>query len=100
MVRSAGMDGAYGTRWLKAVAKITDADELLTFFDPAEHWLHLKTSNPIESSFSAVRLRATTSRNSSPTSTPITSRRHRSPCEPDSSPPTTKSTASRSGVDA
>src|SRR5215217_3378700 len=39
----------YGTKWPKAVAKITDdAEELLTFYDfPAEHWLHLKTSNPI-----------------------------------------------------
>ena len=49
----------YGTKWPKAVAKITnDAEELLTFFDfPAEHWLHLKTSNPIESTFASVRLR-------------------------------------------
>jgi putative transposase len=49
----------YGTKWPKAVAKITDdAEELLCFFDfPAEHWLHLKTSNPIESTFSSVRLR-------------------------------------------
>jgi putative transposase len=49
----------YGVKWPKAVAKITDdADELLTFFDfPAEHWQHLKTSNPIESTFSTVRLR-------------------------------------------
>jgi putative transposase len=49
----------YGTKWPKAVAKITDdAEELLCFFDfPAEHWLHLKTSNPIESTFATVRLR-------------------------------------------
>ncbi len=49
----------YGVKWPKAVAKITDdADELLCFFDfPAEHWQHLKTSNPIESTFSTVRLR-------------------------------------------
>ena len=49
----------YGTKCPKAVAKITDdAEELLTFFDfPAEHWGHLKTSNPIESTFSTVRLR-------------------------------------------
>jgi putative transposase len=49
----------YGAKWPKAVAKITDdAEELLCFFDfPAEHWLHLKTSNPIESTFSSVRLR-------------------------------------------
>jgi putative transposase len=49
----------YGVKWPKAVAKITgDAEELLCFYDfPAEHWLHLKTSNPIESTFSTVRLR-------------------------------------------
>jgi putative transposase len=51
--------GDYGVKWPKAVAKVTDdADELLAFFDfPAEHWQHLKTSNPIESTFSTVRLR-------------------------------------------
>jgi putative transposase len=39
----------YGTKWPKAVAKVTDdAEALLCFFDyPAEHWQHLKTSNPI-----------------------------------------------------
>jgi transposase-like protein len=49
----------YGAKWPRAVAKITDdAEELLCFFDfPAEHWVHLKTSNPIESTFSTVRLR-------------------------------------------
>lgn len=31
---------------------------MLTFFDfPAEHWIHLKTTNPIESTFATVRLR-------------------------------------------
>jgi putative transposase len=41
------------------VAKITDdTEELLTFFVySAEHWGHLKTSNPIESTFATVRLR-------------------------------------------
>ena len=41
------------------VARITDdAEEPLCFFDfPAEHWVHLKTSNPIESTFSTVRHR-------------------------------------------
>lgn len=35
-----------------------DREALLTFFDfPAEHWIHLRTSNPIESSFATVRLR-------------------------------------------
>ncbi|HEX6328087.1 MAG TPA: IS256 family transposase [Jiangellaceae bacterium] len=49
----------YGTKWPKAVAKIVDdLDVLLTFFDfPAEHWIHLKTTNPIESTFATVRLR-------------------------------------------
>jgi putative transposase len=49
----------YGAKWPKAVAKITDdAEALLCFFDfPAEHWLHLKTSNPIESTFATIRLR-------------------------------------------
>jgi transposase-like protein len=49
----------YGVKWPKAVAKVVDdAEELLCFFDfPAEHWQHLKTSNPIESTFSTVRLR-------------------------------------------
>jgi putative transposase len=49
----------YGLKWPKAVAKVTgDQDALLTFFDyPAEHWLHLRTTNPIESAFSPVRAR-------------------------------------------
>jgi putative transposase len=49
----------YGAKWPKAVAKITDDQEaLLTFYDyPAEHWLHLRTTNPIESTFSPVRAR-------------------------------------------
>jgi hypothetical protein len=44
-------------------------------------------------------LTADTCTTSSPTSTPITSRRQRWPCEPVSSPPTTRSTASRPGID-
>jgi transposase-like protein len=49
----------YGAKWPKAVAKVVDDKEaLLTFFDyPAEHWLHLRTTNPIESTFSPVRAR-------------------------------------------
>ena len=49
----------YGAKWPKAVAKIVDDIEpLLAFYDfPAEHWLHLKTTNPIESTFATVRLR-------------------------------------------
>jgi transposase-like protein len=42
-----------------AVAKIVDdADVLLEFYKyPAEHWIHLRTTNPIESTFATVRLR-------------------------------------------
>ena len=49
----------FGTKWPKAVAKITDdLDVLLSFYDyPAEHWIHLRTTNPIESTFATVRLR-------------------------------------------
>ena len=50
---------AYGAKWPKAVKKVTDeTDELLAFYDfPAEHWDHLRTSNPIESVFATVRHR-------------------------------------------
>jgi transposase-like protein len=49
----------YGAKWPKAVAKITEhLDVLLAFYDyPAEHWVHLRTTNPIESTFATVRLR-------------------------------------------
>jgi putative transposase len=49
----------YGSKWPKAVAKVVDDKEaLLAFLDyPAEHWLHLRTTNPIESTFSPVRAR-------------------------------------------
>lgn len=51
--------GLYGAKFAKAVAKIADdLDDLLTFYDfPAEHWVHLRTSNPIESTFATVRHR-------------------------------------------
>jgi putative transposase len=49
----------YDAKWAKAVAKITDDfDVLLAFYnDPAEHWIHLRTTNPIDSTFTTVRLR-------------------------------------------
>ena len=52
-------DAAYGAKFPKAVAKITDDVEvLLAFYDyPAEHWIHLRTTNPIESTFATVRHR-------------------------------------------
>ena len=49
----------YGAKYEKAVTcLIKDHDALLTFYDfPAEHWDHLRTSNPIESVFATVRHR-------------------------------------------
>jgi transposase-like protein len=48
-----------GDKYPKAVAKLTkDRDALLTFYDyPAAHWVHLRTTNPIESTFATVRAR-------------------------------------------
>jgi len=55
---------AYGAKFGKAVAKITDdLDELLAFYGfPAEHWQHLRTTNPIESTFATVRHRTKVTR--------------------------------------
>ena len=49
----------YGAKYPKAVETLSRSqDKLFTYFDfPAEHWLHIRTSNPIESAFSTVRLR-------------------------------------------
>ncbi len=49
----------FGVKWPKAAAKLTsDREALLAFYDyPAEHWVHLRTSNPIESTFATVRAR-------------------------------------------
>jgi putative transposase len=57
---------AFDTFLAKYQAKYADAceclrkdrEELLTFYDfPAEHWIHLRTTNPIESTFATIRLR-------------------------------------------
>ncbi len=52
---------AYGAKYDKAVACLAkDREALLTFYDfPAEHWKHVRTANPIESTFATVRLRTT-----------------------------------------
>jgi len=49
----------YGVKYEKAVACLTkDRDALSAFYDfPAEHWKHLRTTNPIESTFATVRHR-------------------------------------------
>jgi transposase-like protein len=49
----------YEAKWPKAVECLRkDKDALFTFYDfPAEHWAHLRTTNPIESTFATVRHR-------------------------------------------
>ena len=49
----------FEAKYENAVRCLTkDRDVLLTFYDfPAEHWKHLRTTNPIESTFATVRLR-------------------------------------------
>ena len=49
----------YGVKYDKAVAcLVKDRDALLAFYDfPAEHWKHLRTTNPIESTFATIRHR-------------------------------------------
>ena len=50
---------AYGAKYDRAAGKLSkDKDVLLSFYDfPAEHWKHIRTSNPIESTFATVRHR-------------------------------------------
>ena len=50
---------AYSAKYHKATDRLTkDRDRLLTFYEfPAEHWKHIRTTNPIESTFATVRLR-------------------------------------------
>jgi transposase-like protein len=57
--RALGAFVADFSKWPKATAKVSkDAGALLAFYDlPAEHWIHLRTSNPIESTFASVRAR-------------------------------------------
>ena len=51
----------YGVKYPKATAKLVkDREALLTFYDfPAEHWAHIRTTNPIESTFATIRHRTT-----------------------------------------
>jgi putative transposase len=55
----------YGAKYPKATQCLEkDRDVLLTFYDfPAEHWRHIRTTNPIESTFATVRLRTAKVRN-------------------------------------
>ncbi|MFB7325576.1 transposase [Streptomyces sp. NPDC056190] len=54
----------HGTKFPRTVKKITDDEpELPAFYDfPAEHWIHLRTPNPVESTFTTVRLRTKATR--------------------------------------
>jgi putative transposase len=54
----------YGAKYPKAVECLSkDRDVLLTFYDfPAEHWVHIRTTNPVESTFATVRLRTAKTR--------------------------------------
>ena len=54
-----GFVAKYEAKYPKATASLQkDRDQLLAFYDfPAEHWKHLRTTNPIESMFATVRLR-------------------------------------------
>jgi putative transposase len=52
---------AYGAKYDKAVECLAkDRDRMLTFYDfPAEHWKHVRSTNPIESIFATVQIRTT-----------------------------------------
>jgi transposase-like protein len=55
----------FGAKYPKAMDCLAkDREDLLAFYDfPAEHWVHLRTTNPIESTFATARLRTRKSRN-------------------------------------
>ena len=63
----------YEAKYPKAVScLLKNEEELFTFFDfPAEHWIHLRTTNPIESTFSTVKHRTRKSKNCFSTKTII-----------------------------
>ena len=58
-ISSCRLTGEFETRYPKALETlIKDQDPLLTFFDfPAAHWIHLRTTNPIESPLATVKAR-------------------------------------------
>lgn len=55
----------FGPKYPQAMECLNkDREDMLAFYDfPAEHWIHIRTTNPIESAFSTVRLRTRKSRN-------------------------------------
>jgi len=70
IVRKQFADG-FSAKFPKAVEKVqTDWKELTAFFDfPAEHWHHLRTTNPIESAFATVKLRTKITKGAGSTAT-------------------------------
>lgn len=65
--------GRFGDKYPKATACLEkDREELLAFYDfPAAHWIHIRTTNPIESTFSTVKLRTSKTRNCRPWETTL-----------------------------
>ncbi|MGW1011932.1 IS256 family transposase [Streptomyces termitum] len=63
----------YGAKFSEAVAKITeDRDELPAFYDlPGEHWIHPRTTDPVESAFSTVKLRTKVTRGAGGPAAPL-----------------------------
>ena len=57
--------GRFGDKYPKAINKLVkDEEELLAFYDfPDVHWTHIRTTNPIESTFATVRLRSKRAKN-------------------------------------
>ena len=55
----------FGDKYPKAINKLVkDEEELLAFYDfPDVHWTHIRTTNPIESTFATVRLRSKRAKN-------------------------------------
>jgi len=55
----------FGDKYPKATDNLaSDRERLMTFYDfPAAHWQHLRTTNPIESTFATIRLRTAKTRN-------------------------------------
>ncbi|GHV45944.1 IS256 family transposase [Synergistales bacterium] len=64
----------YGAKYSGAMECLKkDRDEMLAFYNfPAEHWVHIRTSNPIESAFSTIRLRSAKTRNCGSRETTLT----------------------------
>ena len=69
-----GMLDRFENKYPKAMECLAkDREELLAFYDfPAEHWVHIRTTNPIESAFATVRLRSNRSRNCGSRDTTLT----------------------------